>query len=106
MFGKGAIRWDFLNVKRFVGQSKRRVFIACAKIVIDMHLFLTQELFNRSGEFLIFNPMQASCFDWSKTACNFMFTLSSGIKASDPLFDRILNPLVKTGLEVQTIDLV
>ena len=80
--------------------------IADLKISIDVITLADKEIPNCELKFRMFYPVQAAGFNRPESSCNFVLALCTGIETFDPLLYGILNPLMKTGLKVQTIDVV
>ena len=80
--------------------------IADLKISIDVISLADKELPYCELKFRMFYPVQAAGFNRPESSCNFVLALCTRVETFDPLLYCILNPLMKTGLKVQTIDVV
>ena len=80
--------------------------IADLKISIDVISLADKELPDCQLKFRMFYPVQAAGFNRPESSCNFVLALCARVETLDPLLNSILYPLVKTGLKVQTIDVV
>ncbi len=76
------------------------------KISIDVISLADKELLDCYLKFRMLYPMQAAGFNRSESSCNFVLALCTRVKTLNSKLNGVLDPLVKTGLKVQTINLV
>ena len=76
------------------------------EISIDVISLADKELLDCYLKFRMLYPMQAAGFNRSESSCNFVLALCARVKTLNPKLNGVLDPLVKTGLKVQTINVV
>jgi len=85
---------------------KRCVVIAGRKITINMLSLTGEKLLDCLFKFRMLNPVKALGLYRPEPSGNFMFTLSTWIKALNTLCNCIFDPLMKARFKVQAIDII